>query len=101
GIHAQNYVFEYDVEFFLNSGSRRFYNTLFYTTTNNPTKREIPAFSMSRERRSHFSIQGDYLIPANEGPINKMWVETSRQVQTVWWNADGSNTSDFFSSTNG
>lgn len=47
GLHAQNYVFEYDVEFFLNSGSRRFYNTLFYTTTNNPTKREIPAFSMS------------------------------------------------------
>lgn len=101
GLHAQNYVFEYDVEFFLNSGSRRFYNTLFYTTTNNPTKREIPAFSMSRERRSHFSIQGDYLIPANEGPINKMWVKTSRQVKFAAWHSDGSNTSDFFSSNNG
>lgn len=100
-LHAQNYVFEYDVEFFLYSGSRRFYNTLFYTTTNNPTKKEIPAFSMYRERRSHFSIQGDYLIPANEGPINKMWVETLRQVKFGAWYSDGDNTSDFFSSNNG
>lgn len=69
GLHAQDYVFEYDVEFFLHSGRRRFYNTLFYTTTNNSTKRKIPAFSMSEERRTHFSIQGNYLIHANEGPI--------------------------------
>lgn len=100
GLHAQNYVFEYDVEFFLNSGSRRFYNTLFYTTTNNSTKREIPAFSMRKEQRGHFRIQGSSLIPANEGPVNKMWVETSRQVKFVFWNADGKKTSDFFSSNN-
>ena len=100
-LHAQNYVFEYDVEFFLNSDRRRFYNTLFYTTANNPTRREIPAFSMGQERRSHFSIQGEYPIPANEGPINKMWVETSRQVKFVAWHSDGSNNSDFFSSNNG
>ena len=106
GLHAQDYVFEYDVEFFLNSGKRRFYNTLFYTTTNNSTKRKIPAFSMSEERRTHFSIQGNYLIPANEGPINKIWVETSRQVRVKifsipTWNADGRKTSDFFSLNNG
>lgn len=106
GLHAQDYVFEYDVEFFLNSGRRRFYNTLFYTTTNNSTKRKIPAFSMSEERRTHFSIQGNYLIHANEGPINKIWVETSRQVSVQigfipTWNADGRKTSDFFSLNNG
>ena len=106
GLHAQDYVFEYDVEFFLNSGRRRFYNTLFYTTTNNSTKRKIPAFSMCEERRTHFSIQGNYLIPANEGPINKIWVETSRQVRVkigivTTWNADGRKTSDFFSLNNG
>ena len=106
GLHAQDYVFEYDVEFFLHSGRRRFYNTLFYTTTNNSTKRKIPAFSMSEERRTHFSIQGNYLIHANEGPINKIWVETSRQVSVKFgfiptWNADGRKTSDFFSLNNG
>lgn len=106
GLHAQDYVFEYDVEFFLHSGRRRFYNTLFYTTTNNSTKRKIPAFSMSEERRTHFSIQGNYLIHANEGPINKIWVETSRQVSVKigfipTWNADGRKTSDFFSLNNG
>ncbi len=105
-LHAQNYVFEYDVEFFLNSGSRRFYNNLYYTTTNNSTKRVIPAFSMHQERRRHFRVQGSYLISASEGLINKMWVETSRQVRVKigiisTWNSDGSNTSDFFSSNNG
>lgn len=101
-LHAQNYVFEYDVEFFLNSDSRRFYNTLFYTTTNNPTAKEIPAFTMWRERRSHFSIQGNFLIPANEGPITKMWVKNSRQVSVAWtWHSDSpTHTSVFWSPNN-
>ena len=33
-LHAQEYIFEYDVEFFLYSGRRRFYNHLYYTTAN-------------------------------------------------------------------
>ena len=99
-LHAQNYVFEYDVEFFLNSDRRRFYNTLCYTTTRNSARKEITAFSMFRERRDHFSIQGRTLIPAQDGPINHMWAESSRQVKAVIWNSDCKHTAEFYSGSN-
>lgn len=58
GLMAQNYILEYDVEFFLNSDRRRFYNNLYYKTLNSQTRKEIEAFSMYRERRDHFSDNG-------------------------------------------
>ena len=101
-IHAQYYIFEYDVEFFLDRKRRRYYNELFYTTTRNSTKRDIPAFFMHRERRGHFSVQGSYSIPAKDGPVNHMWARTSKQVKSVGvWSKDGSNTAEFLESRNG
>ena len=40
-LHAQEYIFEYDVEFFLYSDRRRFYNHLYYTTANSSAKKEF------------------------------------------------------------
>lgn len=95
-VYAQNYVLEYDVEFFLNSGSRRFYNRLYYKTSGSQERKEVQAFKMYRERREHFRVQGQTLISASEGPIVYMWDESSRQVKVVGWFGDGENYRDFF-----
>lgn len=101
-IHAQNYVFEYDVEYFLYSDRRRFYCSLYYTTSQNSTPNEIQAFKMYRERRSHFSITGQTLISAKDGPINRIWAETSRQVKDFGiWNSDGDNIAELYTASNG
>lgn len=101
-IHAQNYVFEYDVEYFLYSDRRRFYCSLYYTTSQNSTPNEIQAFKMYRERRSHFSITGQTLISAKDGPINRIWAETSRQVRDFGiWNSDGDNIAELYTASNG
>ena len=95
-VYAQNYVLEYDVEFFLNSGSRRFYNRLYYKTSGSQERKEVQAFKMYRERREHFRVQGQTLISASEGPIVYMWDESSRQVKVGAWFGDGENYRDFF-----
>ena len=88
-LHAQEYIFEYDVEFFLYSGRRRFYNHLYYTTANSSAKKEFTDFYMHREQRDHFGITGRVSLPANEGPITHIWAETSRQVKDLgFWNSD-------------
>lgn len=101
-IYAQNYVLEYDVEFFLYSGRRRFYCNLHYTTSQNSTPKNIPAFRMHQERRDHFSITGQTLISAKDGPVDRIWAETSRQVKSgPFWSGDGSNTAEHYSASNG
>ena len=95
-VYAQNYVLEYDVEFFLNSGSRRFYNRLYYKTSGSQERKEVQAFKMYRERREHFRIEGKTLISASEGPIVHMWDESSRQLKLAFWFGDGEHNEDFF-----
>lgn len=96
-ISAQNYILDYDVEFFLNSDSRRFYNRLYYKTSSSQNRKEIEAFRMYRERRSHFRLQGQALISASEGPVIHMWAESSRQVKVaIPWMSDGENVREFF-----
>ena len=101
-LHAQEYIFEYDVEFFLYSGRRRFYNHLYYTTANSSAKKEFTDFSMHREQRGHFGITGRVSLPAHEGPITHIWAETSRQVKDLgFWNSDCEHTAEQYIASSG
>lgn len=81
------YVFKYDVEFALNSGYRyRYYNTMYYTTQYNTTPREVSDFAMFRQNVAK-TVKGQLVIPASDGPITKLWINTSRQFNVLgdWW----------------
>ncbi len=75
---AQYYKLEYDVNLHLECSSSRFYGSMWYTTLDNATPREVPAFSMWRHTGPNH-VKGSFNIPANEGPVTKIWINTQRQ----------------------
>ena len=97
---AQRYLVEYDVEFFLNRDGLRYYNTLYYTTSNNVT-RTMPQFEFYQLRDSYLRVQGHIEIPASDGPINHLWIRNFYQKRTVGWNSneDYHKPIDFFKSS--
>jgi hypothetical protein len=76
-LRAQNYVFEYDVEFHLNN-SRRYFLNLHFTTTRRYTA-EVSDFMMDRQQ-THKRVTGKTLIPATNGPINQIDIWENRQL---------------------
>ena len=84
---AQRYLVEYDVEFFLNRNGLRYYNTLYYTTSNNVT-RTMPQFEFHQLRDSYLRVQGHIEIPASDGPINHLWIWNFYQKRTFGWNSN-------------
>ena len=97
---AQRYLVEYDVEFFLNRNGLRYYNTLYYTTSNNVT-RTMPQFEFHQLRDSYLRVQGHIEIPASDGPINHLWIWNFYQKRTFGWNSndDYHKPIDFFKSS--
>jgi len=94
---AQNYVFEYDVNFrFNNPGNRRRYDLgMFYNTKNNSGTREVYDFNMD-DQEDERRVTGRLVIPASEGPINDIFINTDRQVKFVFWSDDCGNGSSVF-----
>lgn len=93
---AQNYIFEYDVDFkFTDEGDRRYMLHMLYNTQNNPTTMEVNDFAMDREKFGK-RVSGKILIPVTEGPINDIFINTDREVRFVVWHNDCGNTSSLF-----
>ena len=86
-IASGQYCFKYDVDFAFSPGSYRYFNTMYYTTQNNATPRIVSDFTMFRQEWPK-TVKGQLNIPATEGPITKLWIETDRQVKlglpSIW-----------------
>ncbi|MDR2816142.1 MAG: hypothetical protein LBB62_05515, partial [Proteiniphilum sp.] len=102
-LFAQNYAFEYDVEFFMNVNEgrrRRYYNTMYYQTAFSSGELELSDFSMFREENFK-RVRGDIKIPVSKGPITQIRVVTDRQVRVViafveTWNDDYNESGDTY-----
>lgn len=76
GLHAQNYVFDYDVDMYLSTDDYRYYNQFYLITADNDED-TLQSFYLNRDRRSYINIKGQEKIPASRGFIIKMWTYSS------------------------
>lgn len=75
-LHAQNYVFDYDVDMYLSTNNYRYYNRFYLITADN--KEDIlQSFYLNRDQRSYINIKGQEKIPASRGFVIKMWTYSS------------------------
>lgn len=75
-LHAQNYVFDYDVDMYLSTGNYRYYNQFYLITADN-NENIVQSFYLNRDRRSYINIKGQEKIPASRGFVIKMWTYSS------------------------
>ncbi len=87
-IASGQYCFKYDVDFAFSPGRYRYSNTMYYTTQNNTTPRVVSDFTIFRQELPK-TVKGQLNIPTAEGPITKLWIETNREVKTLFsWFSD-------------
>ncbi len=61
---------------------------MYYTTQNNTTPRVVSDFTIFRQELPK-TVKGQLNIPTAEGPITKLWIETNREVKTLFsWFSD-------------
>ena len=86
---AQNYVFEYDVDFMFDQRKRRYYHNLYISTQNGKGEVEVMAFNFYKTQKGR-RIMGKELIPAKDGSITKIRTVSLREVKFALWFPDSS-----------
>lgn len=89
---AQNYIFEFKVDYHMHHPRRRYYQSVYYTTEKNVNV-VIPEWGLYQGMGNH-TCQGKISIPAKSGPIRKIRINSFWQKKGIWWDSDNGSERD-------